>query len=128
MAKRIILPPSFYKRPLTEEERAFAEEHLGVVRYFANQKKYYDDDWYAILIEGYLLSVKKWFTLPALHKYSFFTIAAMDMRCKISCELKKRKKEPFTVSLYEPVKGTDNLYYIDKICADVPEYFKGEDS
>ena len=59
------------ERKLTQEEADFSEEHLSIVWWFLNEKKLPADDWFDVVILRYLLTVKRWFTLPELRRYSF---------------------------------------------------------
>lgn len=70
-----------------------------------------------VVIFRYLISVKRWFALPDLQKVKFVTVACNAMRSAIGNERRKRAKEPQTVSLYDPIPGTEDLLYIDTIAA-----------
>ena len=59
------------ERKLTPQEADFSEEHLSIVWWFLNEKKLPADDWFDVVVLRYLLTVKRWFTLPQLWRYSF---------------------------------------------------------
>ena len=59
------------ERKLTTEEADFSEEHLSIVWWFLNEKKLPADDWFDVVVLRYLLTVKRWSTLPELRRYSF---------------------------------------------------------
>lgn len=61
-------------RPLTEEERIFAEENHNLIYGYIRSHKLDIEEWYDILIIPYLNSVKKYFTYEKLQKYSFSLI------------------------------------------------------
>lgn len=61
-------------RPLTEEERAFAEENHNLIYGYIRSHQLDIEEWYDILIIPYLNSVKKYFIYEKLQKYSFSLI------------------------------------------------------
>lgn len=61
-------------RPLTEEERVFAEENHNLIYGYIRSHQLEIEEWYDILIIPYLNSVKKYFTYEKLQKYSFSLI------------------------------------------------------
>lgn len=70
-----------------------------------------------MVIFRYLISVKRWFAVPDVRKSRFVTVACNAMKSAIGNERKKQNREPKTVSLYEPIPGTEGLLYIDTIAA-----------
>ena len=95
----------FHYSPLTSEEQIFASEHHGIVISYLVKNRLSFDDWYDVVIFRYLLSVKRWFAIPELHKYSFCTIAYNAMRSAVGVERtkqKRRKEKSVFVSLDEP--------------------------
>ena len=111
------LPKSFYERPLTPEEAQFATNHINIVWWYLDQQGLDRADWFDVVIFRYLLSVKRWFALPDLQNVRFVTVACNAMRSAIGNERKRQAKEPKTVSLYEPIPGTEDLLYINTIPA-----------
>ena len=93
------------ERKLTQEEADFSEEHLSIVWWFLNEKKLPADDWFDVVILRYLLTVKRWFTLPELRRYSFTTLAVSSMKSAVNTERRKHRR-PQTISLDAPCKGT----------------------
>lgn len=61
-------------RPLTKEERVFAEENHNLIYGYIRSHQLDIEEWYDILIIPYLNSVKKYFTYEKLQKYSFSLI------------------------------------------------------
>lgn len=97
--------------PLTSEEQLFATEHHGIVISYLIKHRLNFDEWYDIIIMRYLLSVKRWFDIPALHRYSFCTIAYNAMRSAVGCEYKKlncKKRKAVLISLDDPAQGFFN--------------------
>lgn len=62
-------------RPLTEEERVFAEEHYSLFFYIMRNNLHLDpEEWYDILIIPYLDAVKKYHEYESVRKYAFGTV------------------------------------------------------
>lgn len=101
------------ERPLTEPERQFSEEHLGIVRWYLQQRKLSEAEWYDVAVLRYLQTVKRWHEEPELRAYSFATIAVWAMRSAVGNELRTAQHRPRTVSLYDTVPGTEHLTYAD---------------
>ena len=59
------------ERKLTPEEADFSEEHLSIVWWFFREYKLPVNDRFEIIALRYLLTVKRWSTLPELRRYSF---------------------------------------------------------
>lgn len=101
--------------PLTPEERSFAEENHSVVSQYLQSRKLKQSEWYDIAVFGYMLSVQKWFRLPGLQKYPFYSIAKQSMRSAIGNEQRKQERRIQTVSLDEVIPGTEDATYGDII-------------
>ena len=110
-------PKEFYTRPLTPEEAQFATDNINIVWWYLDKQGLDRAEWFDVVIFRYLLSVKRWFALPDLQKVKFVTVACQAMRSAIGHEREKRAKEPRTVSLYDPIPGTEDFRYIDAIPA-----------
>lgn len=115
--KRVRLPKLFYERPLTPKEAQFAEDNLYIVWWYLDQQRLDRAEWFDVVIFRYLISVKRWFAVPDVRKSRFVTVACNAMKSAIGNERKKQNREPKTVSLYEPIPGTEGLLYIDTIVA-----------
>ena len=111
------MPKAFYERPLTQKEAQFAASNINIVWWYLDQQGLDRADWFDVVIFRYLLSVKRWFALPDLQDVRFVTVACNAMRSAIGNERKRQAKEPKTVSLYEPIPGTEDLLYINTIPA-----------
>lgn len=71
-----------------------------------------------MVIFRYLLTVENWFRRPRLYRYEFTTIAWNAMRSAVGNERKKQSRQIKTVSLDDPVPGTDGLTWNDIITED----------
>jgi hypothetical protein len=65
---------SYTERPLTNEERAFAEEHHDCLFYYMRMHNLNSEEWYDILVIPYLEAVKKYFNYEPCKEFSFPTI------------------------------------------------------
>lgn len=106
---------SKYNAPLSGEEQAFAEENHYLIRKYLNIRKLPFDEWYDVVVFRYLISVKRWFAIPELHKHNFEIIAFYAMRSAIWAEKEKQKKQIRAISLEETVWGTDGVLIADTI-------------
>lgn len=106
---------SKYEAPLTEEEQSFAAENHHLIKKYLNMRKLPFDEWYDVVIFRYLLSVKRWFAIPELHKHSFEIIVFYAMRSAIGNEWKKEKRRIPTISLDEVIPGTDGVTLADTV-------------
>lgn len=61
--------------PLTPEQGTFAAENHGLVLKFLNENHLPEDEYYDVVIFGYLEAVKDYMTRQNLRTYSFTTIA-----------------------------------------------------
>ena len=100
-------------KPLTPEERAVAERNYWIVGSFLRAQKLPQDEWFDVVIFRYLLTVERWFREPKLYRYEFTTIAWNAMRSAVGNERKRQSRRIQTVSLDDPVPGTDDLTYGD---------------
>lgn len=66
------MPEAIYTaRPLTDEEKIFAEKNHNLMYRYIRIHELDLEDWYDILIIPYLQAVKKYFTYEHLQKYKF---------------------------------------------------------
>lgn len=88
---------------MTPLQRQFAEEHQDIVFRFLSRKGLPMDDYYDIVIFGYLQAVQEYDENPALSRFQFSTIARTKMNdClskHFSYENKPKRKAP-TVSIH----------------------------
>lgn len=95
------------KVPLTHEQRTFAADHHGLVYTFLNKNKLSEDEYYDVIIFGYLKAVHDYFTRKDLQVYSFATISWKAMSRSLSnyyknqsCQKRKAEVLSIHVSLY----------------------------
>lgn len=92
--------------PLTLEQRLFAAEHHDLVYKFLRKKRLSIDEFYDVIIFGYLRAVYRYFTVSELQKYSFKTIAWRGMEgelCNYYRICKSQKHKASILSLHMPV-------------------------
>lgn len=104
--------------PLTPEEQKFAEENFHLIAKYLKIRKLPYDEWFDVVVFRYLRAVKRWFALPELHDHNFEIVAFYGMRSAIGHELEKQKRRPQTVSLDDPVPGTNGLTYMSMLSYD----------
>lgn len=61
-------------RPLTEEERKFAEDYHCAIYYFMKDNHLDQGEWYDVLVIPYLQAVKKYHCNLEVQQYSFHTV------------------------------------------------------
>ena len=93
--------------PLTYQQRAFAAKHHRLVYKFLSEKCFPVDEYYDVVIFGYLRAVRRYFTEPKLRKYRFSTIAWSCMRADFVNYLKKAKH---TVELTDTVQSQQTAW------------------
>ncbi|MCM1375220.1 MAG: sigma-70 family RNA polymerase sigma factor [Lachnospiraceae bacterium] len=88
---------------MTPLQKQFAEEHQDIVFRFLNQKKLPIDDYYDIVIFGYLQAVQEYDENPDLSRFQFGTIARTKMNDCLSKHfsyMNKPKRKAPTVSIH----------------------------
>lgn len=105
-----------YEIPLTPEQRDYAAKHHGLVYKFLNNNHLPEDEFYDVVIFGYLRAVRRYHTVSYLRKYAFSTIAWQAMHSDLfkyrraqSCQ--KRSAE--VVSLYDTL-GPNSNYSLEE--------------
>lgn len=103
---------------MTPLQRQFAEEHQDTVFRFLSHKNLSIEDYYDIVIFGYLQAVQEYDENPALSRFQFNTIAWTKMSDCLSkhyaYENKPKRKAP-TVSIYAV---TNNGLALDEVLPD----------
>lgn len=77
---------------LTTEERQFASEHHDDVKKFLSHYRLPEDEFYDVVIFGYLHAVQEYLRNPRLLKYNFKTIAWRQMYYALVDEYKHRNR------------------------------------
>ena len=91
-------------RPFTKEEQQFAEENHDLVYAFLNEKKLSEDEYYDVVIFGYLRAVQEFCENSKHHKYKFSTFAWKRMQEVMNDHYKylyRAKRNAVVVSLDE---------------------------
>ncbi len=84
-------------RPLTEEEKIFAEEHHDMIYHYLGYHRLPIDPWYDILIIPYLQAVKKYHTYEHLQKLKFdqiFFRTLDNARSNYYRDMNRQKRRP----------------------------------
>lgn len=105
-------------RPLTKEQRRFAEENHHLVFTFLNQKDLPESAFYDVVIFGYLKAVQEYCEVQALHRFKFSTLAFQRMRSSLSnyykCLSRPKRNAP-VVSFSELIGDEGGLYWEEVI-------------
>jgi len=100
------------KTKLTEEQKEYAEGHHGLVYAFLNRLGLDADEFYDVVVFGYLNAVMEYLRKPDLRKaYAFSTVAFRKMKDALSknrAMLNRRKRKAVTVDL-------DSVWFTDKV-------------
>jgi hypothetical protein len=91
---------------MTEYERTFAEENYMLVYRFLRASGLPEDEYYDIVIFGYLQAVQEYCAVKETQKYQFSTVAWRKMDCAVKDHrryLESKKRSAFTVSIHDPV-------------------------
>ncbi len=97
--------------PLTKEQRDFAAERHNLIYAFLNDKGLPEDEYYDIVVFGFLRAVKEYLDKPHLQKYNFSTIGWKKMSSCLFDYYKRQnrqKRKGHTVSL-------DTLVFEDEV-------------
>ncbi len=111
-------------RPLAPAEQAVAAQNFWMVESFLRKQGLPLDDWLDVVIFRYLLTVERWFDEPDLYRYEFSTIAWSAMHSAVGNERRKQARRIKTVSLDDPVPGTEGLTYNDIVTAENLDYIQ----
>ena len=97
-------------RPLTEKEQKFAEENHELVYSFLNEKRLNEDDFYDVVIFGYLRAVQKW----CENSVKFLNFSTYAWKC-MQNELKDHYKFLSCQKRNDSVVSIDDAIYGDRI-------------
>lgn len=107
---------------LTELESAFAAEHHSLIYRYLNERSLPEDEYYDVVVFGYLNGVRKHFRREDLKQYSFATIAwrAMDSSyANYEGSRRCSKNNAHILSIHEPYHGT---YTLEEMISDARDY------
>ncbi|MDD4510505.1 MAG: ECF-type sigma factor [Oscillospiraceae bacterium] len=106
--------------PLTKKQREFATKWHNLIYTFLNEKGLSEEDYYDIVVFGFLRAVKEYVSKPALQRYSFSTIAWKKMDSALinhfqsmSCQ----KRNGYTISLHTLTYGGEPVRLEEVISA-----------
>jgi len=104
---------------LTPEQQRFAADHHSLVYAFLNERKLQDDDFYDIVVFGYLKAVKEYLTNFTLsQKYEFSTIAFTKMRDELYRHNEyqnRQKRQGYNISLEATIYGDDEALSLQEV-------------
>ena len=99
--------------PLTKEQREFAAEHHNLIYAFLNTKRLPEEEYYDIVVFGYLRAVKDYLDNQNLQRYSFATLSWRKMNCLVLnhyTSLNRQMRKGSTISLESILYGEEPLY------------------
>ena len=108
-------------RPFTKEEQQFAEKNHDLVYAFLNEKKLSEDEYYDVVVFGYLRAVQVYFRNPKDYKCTFSTLAWIKMNGALANYrkyLSSSMRNAVVISLDEPLSCDDGLCLEDVISYD----------
>ena len=100
------------RQKLTVQEAAFAAEHHDLIFRYIAKRGLSEDEYYDVLVFGYLRSVRQYLRNEELRQYSFNCIAWRAMDSSYSHYLSYKtaaKRNVPALCLYEPYRGADAL-------------------
>lgn len=117
-------------KPFTKEERQFAEDNHDLIYAFLNEKRLSEDEYYDVVVFGYLRAVQEYCESSKVKKYKFSTLAWKRMHHTLMDYYKylsSPKRNAPVISLDEPIDGENGLCIADTIiCDDFMADFKEE--
>lgn len=106
-------------KQLTRDEAAFAAEHHNLIFRYMQTKHLNKNEYYDIIVFGFLNGVKKHFRRSDLEQYSFTTLAWKSMNSAYSNYVRSQnadKRKAIVLSIHEPF---EDLYPLEEVIADV---------
>ncbi len=85
--------------PLTPEQSRFAANHHDIVYKFLQKRRLPEDEFYDVVIFGYLRAVRRFFNEERLQYYEFTTIAWSCMEADFLNYLKKQRRRKYAVEI-----------------------------
>ena len=104
---------------LTREQQIFAEEHHSLIYAFLHDRKLREDDYYDVIVFGYLQAVQKYLLREDLRQqYAFSTIAWRAMERNLGDYYRAQSRparKAITISFDAFVSALDHLIRVDDI-------------
>ncbi len=117
-------------KPFTKNEQRFAEENHDLVYAFLNEKKLSEDEYYDVVVFGYLRAVQEYFDNKRICKYKFSTLAWKRMQYVLLDYYKylsRPKRNATVISLDELIDSEKGLCIANAIIYDdLPTEMKEE--
>lgn len=102
--------------PMTDAQRRLAEENHDLVYAFLEENNLSVNQYYDVVIFGYLCAVQEYCEKPSLRKYKFATVAWKKMLCELKDYqryISSKKNSYTTVSLNDYVSEGSDLRWED---------------
>jgi RNA polymerase sigma-70 factor (ECF subfamily) len=106
-------------QPLTPEQRQFAEDNHDIISSFLRWKRL-NQDYYDIVVFGYLRAVRNYFERSELRQYAFKTIAYYAMNSDLYNHYRKQyrqKRTAYVMSLDTAAYADEPLMLFETIAA-----------
>ncbi len=113
-------------KKLTEEQKIFATENHNLIYTFLSRKNLDSDNFYDIVVFGYLRAVKKYFRNQEIWKYQFSTIAYKEMNGELLNYFDKNKSEKY-VEIENSIITSNNEFDSDLLTVDIENLLTTED-
>ncbi|MCL2773370.1 MAG: hypothetical protein FWD71_08460 [Oscillospiraceae bacterium] len=116
---------------LTEEQREFAAKYHYLVENFLKFRRLDRDEYYDIIIFGFIRAVRKYFIHQELQIYSFSTIAIYAMKSDLFNHYRKQRRKmrnAVVVSLDAPAYDDSDITIGDTVAApgSISDYIDSE--
>lgn len=109
---------------LTSEQREFAERNHSLIYSFLNKNHLSQDEYYDIVVFGFLRAVKEYLEKPNLNKYTFGTVAWVKMQSALFDFYKRQSRkmrQGYTISMDSIVRGDEYLTLSDVLAGPDPQ-------
>lgn len=103
---------------LTEQERKFAAEHHCLIYQYLNTNNLTEEEYYDIVVFGYLEGVQKYFRQDAVNVRPFYELVYERMS-KACIECDNSQSNVQFVSIQEPFYGS---YALEEVISDAHDY------
>lgn len=100
-------------KKLATRETAFAAEHHDMVYLFLEENKLSEEDYYDVIVFGYLEAVKKYLRRPQLQEYSFESVAKKAMNACLGNYRRSLSNVESSISVCSLHTGLDDDYSIE---------------
>jgi RNA polymerase sigma factor (sigma-70 family) len=77
-------------KTLTDAERQFAEDNINLIHGFLHHHEYPEEEFFDVVVFGYLEAVKQYFCTEKLRKLAFSTVAFLYMRRSVQSHFTKQ--------------------------------------